>query len=182
MRDLKTASRVGLVLAVGVAALHATSCRAPARDMPVVVTPDGQGGAVVAFPVCAGERVRSVLVARDKATITWRVDYSVARPMSEDTIVELQFGVDGFDGTSQLPGSRIVSGAEHAPVSEPFYALLGLDIFAGDGEANLDVDWLADQSARQFVFAKFPWKDGDIDVETVTEAEGRARLLEWCAS
>lgn len=172
---------VGVVL-VCMLALTVTACRAPARDMPVVVTPDGSGGAVVAFPVCADEQVKSVLVARERGPVRWSVDQSTAGRMGKDGVVELHFAADGFDGTAQLPGSRIIAGADRAPVSEPFFELLGLDIFAGDGEANFDVASLKDDSSPQWLLSKFPWKDGDVEVETVTEQEGRQRLLAWCES
>lgn len=182
MRHLGRLPGVTRLLALLAAAMLTVGCGPSARDMPVVIVPDGVGGAVVLYPLCEGASVRSLLVSGSETSLEWRVAQADRVPSAEDGIGRLHFEAHGFDATTQLPRAKLVADTDSASIRDSFYALHGLDLWAGDGEAYMRVSWLTDRSSPQWVLGKIPYHDGDIEVETVTEQEGRQRLLAWCDS
>ena len=172
--------RLAYIGILGLTALAATGCGPSARDMPVVIVPGDSDVVAVLFPTCGDGYVRLVKVHGATEFARWDLPKPSGGAPSDPTIMELVFTPSGFNMADQYPAARLTSDDDEGPISTGFTQLRTLDIWTDEGEAYLRTEWLGDPSATQWVLAEIPYKDGDIKVEEVTEAEGRARLLAWC--
>lgn len=183
MHDLITPGAVRRVLGIATVLILATGlagCGPSARDMPVVVAAARDATVTVMFPVCEDDYIKSVKVHGAGEFARWDFTAPTVSEATRPQVAKVVFGADGIDIAAQFPDARLTSDVEQGPVSSGFFDLRSVDILTSDGEAYVRTEWLDDSSATQWILAKIPYKDGDVAVEPVSEAEGRARLLAWC--